>query len=49
LVDFRVEHPDVAGVRRMLRVLDLDVAVTRADRAALVAVVEGRRGRVEVR
>jgi hypothetical protein len=49
LVDFRVEHPDVAGVRRMLRVLDLDVAVTRAERAALVAVVEGRRGRVEVR
>jgi len=48
-VDFHVERPDVVGVRRTSRVLDLDVAVTRADRDALVAVIEGRRGRVELR
>lgn len=49
LVDLRVEHPDVEGVRRMLRVLDLDVPVTRAARAGLVAVIDGPRGRVELR
>lgn len=49
LVDFRVEHPDVERVRRMLRALEVDVVVAHADRAALVAVVEGRRGRVELR
>lgn len=48
LVDLRVEHPDAEEVRRMLRVLDLDVAVTPAERAALIAVVEGRHGRVEL-
>lgn len=49
LADLRVEHPDAVGVRRMLRALDLDVAVARADRAAVVAVIEGPRGRVELR
>lgn len=49
LVDFHVEHPDVVGVQRMLRALDLDVTVTRAARAAIVAVIEGRHGRVELR
>ena len=49
LVDLHVEHPDVEGVRRMLRALDLDVQVIRAERAALVAVIEGRHGRVELR
>jgi hypothetical protein len=49
LVDFRVEHPDPEGVGRMLRALDLDVAVTRAQYVALVAVIDGRRGRVELR
>ena len=49
LAALRVEHPDVAGVRRMLRALDLEVAVTRAERPAVVAVVEGRHGRVELR
>lgn len=49
LVSLRVEHPDVVEVQRMLRALDLDVAVTRAERAVLVAVIEGRRGRVELR
>lgn len=49
LVAFHVEHPDVEGVRRMVRTLDLDVAVVRAERAALVAVIDGRRGRIELR
>ena len=49
LVDLRVEHPDVDAVRRMLRALDLDVAVTRAERAAVVAIIDGRRGRIELR
>jgi hypothetical protein len=49
LAAFHVEHPDVVGVRRMLRALDLEMAVTRAERAALVAVLEGRYGRVELR
>jgi len=31
----------------MFRGLDLDIAVTRAERAALVAVIEGRHGRVK--
>ena len=49
LVDLRIEHPDVAGVRRALQLLDLDVAVGWAEHPALVAVVAGRRGRVELR
>ncbi len=49
LVNFRVEHPNVASVQRMLRVLDLDVTVTRAERAGLVADIDGPRGRVELR
>lgn len=49
LVDFHVEHPDVVGVRRMFRALDLDVPVTPAETAALIAIIEGRQGRVELR
>lgn len=49
LVDLRIEHPDAAGVRRMLRALSLDVVVVAAESAAVVAVIEGRRGRVELR
>lgn len=49
LADLRIEHPDVERVQRMLRALDLDVAVTRAAHAALVAVIEGRHGRIELR
>ncbi len=45
----RVVHPDVVGARRMLRALGLEVPVTRAERAASVAVIDGRRGRVELR
>lgn len=49
LVDLHIEHPDVVGVRRLLRALDLDVAVVRAETAGLVAMVEGRHGRVQLR
>jgi hypothetical protein len=49
LVSLRLEHPDVADVRRMLQTLDLDVAVTAGETAAIVAVIEGRHGRVELR
>ena len=49
LVDLHVEHPDAASVRRMLRALDLDVAVTAAENAAIVAVIEGRHGRIVLR
>jgi hypothetical protein len=48
LVSLRLEHPDVAEVRRMLRTLDLDVVVSSAEDPAIVAVIEGRRGRVEL-
>ena len=36
-------------VQRMLGALGLDIAVTPAEHAALVAVIEGRHGRVELR
>jgi len=49
LVAFRLEHPDVAEVQRMLTALDLDVPVTRGNHPALVATIEGPRGRVELR
>jgi hypothetical protein len=48
-VDLHVEHPDVDVVRRLLRALSREVAVARAERAAVVAVIEGRHGRVELR
>ena len=49
LVSFHAEHPDATGVTRMLRALGLDVAVVAANRAALVAVIDSPRGRVELR
>ena len=49
LADFRVEHPDVAEVQRMLAVLDLDVQVTWARLPAIVALIEGRHGAFELR
>ena len=49
LVDLCLEYPDVAGVQRALEALGLDVTVTRAEHPALVAIIEGRHGRVEVR
>ena len=49
LVDFRAEHPDPARVRAMLSTLGLDLPVARASRAALIATIDGPRGRVELR
>jgi hypothetical protein len=49
LVDIHVEHPDAAHVRRMLDALDLGVAVLEAENAAVVAVIDGPRGRIELR
>jgi Glyoxalase-like domain len=49
LVSLRAEHPDVRGVRRMLRHLGVDLLVKRSDSPALIAVIEGPRGRVELR
>lgn len=49
LVEFRIEHPDLARVERMLRLLELDVPVTRAERPGLVAIIQGTHGRVELR
>jgi hypothetical protein len=49
LVDLRLEHPDVASIQRMLRALDLDVAVSAGERPAIVASIDGPHGRVELR
>ena len=49
LVGLRAEHPDAGDVRRMLRHLGLDLSVKRGKRPALIAVIEGPRGRVELR
>lgn len=48
LVGVRAEHPDAPAVERMLRLLGIDLAITPGPRARLVALIEGRRGRVEL-
>jgi hypothetical protein len=49
LVSFRAEHPDVERVQGALRRLKIDLAVRQGARAALIAVVDSPRGRVELR
>jgi Glyoxalase-like domain len=49
LFSLRAEHPDVRGVRGMLGRLGLDLPVKRGQIPALIAVIEGPRGRVELR
>ena len=49
LVGLRAEHPKAGDVRRMLRHLGIDLPVRRGRRPALIAVIEGPRGRVELR
>jgi hypothetical protein len=49
LLSLHAEHPDVRGVREMLRRLGLDLPVKRGQSPALIAVIEGSRGRVELR
>ena len=49
LLALRAEHPYPAGVVSMLRALRIDLPVTRGDRPALIAVLEGAKGTVELR
>ena len=49
LVSLRAVHPDVRAVRAMLRHLGVDLSVERGLLPALIAVIEGPRGRVELR
>lgn len=49
LVGLRAEHPDALGVREMLRQLGLDLPVKQGNSPALIAIIEGLRGRVELR
>ena len=49
LVSLRAQHPDVQGVRKMLDHLGIDLSVERGQSPALIAVIEGPRGRVELR
>lgn len=49
LVGLRARHPDVDGVRAMLRSLGLDLELEEADAPELIATLETRRGRIELR
>jgi hypothetical protein len=49
LVALRAEHPDSARIERMLRTLNLDLPVTRGAAPMLIAILEGKKGRVELR
>jgi len=49
LVALRAEHPDPASLQRQLQLLEIQMSVIRGRRPSLVAVIDGRRGRVELR
>lgn len=49
LVALRAEHPDAAGVGRTLAQLGLDLPVKTGPKPALIATIEGPKGRVELR
>ena len=49
LVALRAGHPDASGVRRMLDKLALPLVTRRGAMPALVATIDGPRGRVELR
>lgn len=49
LVRLRAEHPNANEVREMLRHLGVDLPVERGPSPALIAIIEGPRGRVELR
>jgi Glyoxalase-like domain len=49
LIDLRAEHPDPEGVQHTLRQLGLYLPVQRGSKPALIAVINGPRGRVELR
>jgi hypothetical protein len=49
LIALRAEHPDAQRVQRRLQELGLDLPVKPGSTAALVATIDGPRGRVELR
>jgi hypothetical protein len=49
LIELRAEHPDAERVQQMLRHLGLDLPVRSGSKPALIAVIKGPRGRVELR
>jgi len=49
LVSLRAEHPDVQNVSAMLLHLGIDLPLKPGESPALIAIIEGRRGRVELR
>jgi hypothetical protein len=49
LIDLRAEHPDAQRVQRLLRELGLDLSVQQGAKPALIATINGPRGRVELR
>jgi hypothetical protein len=49
LVAFRAEHPEAGRVQAMLRQLGLDLVVQPGSRPALIATIDGPKGRVELR
>jgi len=49
LIALRAEHPEPQRVQRLLRELGLDLLVQPGAAPALVAIIDGPRGRVELR
>jgi hypothetical protein len=49
LVALRAEHPDATRVERMLAQLGLDLHVQTGPKPALIATLDGRKGRVQLR
>ena len=49
LLQVRAEHPDAMRVQKMLDALGLDLRVQKGSAAAIIATIEGARGRVELR
>ena len=49
LVSLRAQHPDMRRVREMVRHLGVDLPVSQGQSPALIAIIEGPRGRVELR
>jgi hypothetical protein len=49
LIALRAEHPDPTNVRMILNQLGFDLPVTKGSTPALVATIDGARGRVELR
>jgi hypothetical protein len=48
LLELRAEHPEASSIRTMFETLGIQIPVSEGMRPALVAVIEGRHGRVEI-